>query len=301
MFAIKNSIVLAGIWLVLLITGIFLYVSDTHKLVNLREQRETAINTLTESQEQIKRLTEVENIHAEIQKDWLNSQKRIISADEPSFTLTYINWLITTHSLQNLYYDFDLNEKKQIGDHTQFIYTLRGEGTYTDIHKLVWYLTYEPILYKITSLSLSPTAAESDYIRFTIKLRGFTVESSTQEIEDFTQYRPAAFTYNNNTHNIFRPLVSKQVVNTAPAVESKPKLPAKLPGQIDVERAALKAVLPNSIYISEGKSGTVELKIGDPVYLGRLVRINQNTNEAEFVLTKFGKSERITLRINERN
>jgi hypothetical protein len=139
-----------------------------------------------------------------------------------------------------------------------------------------------------------------EFVRFTVKLRGFTVESETQEIEDFTQYRPASFTYENNTHDIFRPLVSKRIVSTAPAVESKPTLPAKSPDEIDVERAALKAVLPGSIWISEGGK-TQELKVGDKVYLGYLANINQNSNEAEFVITKFGKSERIVLSINERN
>ena len=208
MFAVRNSFTLAVIWLLLLITGIFLYVRDTRALVKLLDERKDVSQKLTESQEQIKRLTKVENVHTEIQDNWLNSPKRIISADEPSFTLSYINWIITTHGLRDIYYDFVLNEKKDIGKHTQFIYTLRGEGTYGDINKLIWYLTYEPILYKINTLSLAPGGTDSDYIRFTMKLQGFTVESVSDEIEDFTQYRPASFTNNQNTYDVFRPLVA---------------------------------------------------------------------------------------------
>ncbi|MFQ5822667.1 MAG: hypothetical protein ACE5JB_01275 [bacterium] len=299
MFARRNSITLVIIWILLLIIGVFWYIKDTRKLVEVFNQQRNLSNLLSKSQKEIKRLTEVEKLHDELREQWLNSSKKIITADEPSFSLSYINWISSKNNL-SLDYDFVLNEKKKSGNFIKFVYTLSGEGTYNEIYKLIWYLTYEPILYKINSISLSRTDENSELLKFNIKLQGFTVENESEISEDFTDLIPTNQKVVKLQNDIFSPLVkSKPVVVKTPKRE-KPKLPPKLPGQIDVEKAMLKAVTNNSIFISEGNSGVVELKIGDPVYLGKLVGINQKTNEAEFIITKFGKSQRIILGIDHR-
>ncbi len=279
--------------------GTFWYINDTRKLVEVHKEQWDLSNQLKKSQEEIKRLTEVEEIHAELKQRWLNAPKVIISAIEPSFSLSYINWISSTNNL-SLEYDFVLNEKKKTGDFTKFVYTLSGEGTYNDIYKLIWYLTYEPILYKINSITLTRTEDDSELLKFKMKLQGFSVDSESEMSEEFTDITSTNGKFVRGQHEIFSPLVKpKPVVVKAPKPE-KPKLPPKLPGQIDVEKASLKAVTSNSIFISEGNSGVVELKIGDPVYLGRLVGINQKSNEAEFIITKFGKTQRVVLGIDQR-
>jgi Tfp pilus assembly protein PilO len=299
MFARRNSITLAIIWLLLLSIGIFWYLKDARQLVDVLKEQRNLSNILSTSQAEIKRLTELEKTHDELKEQWLNAPKVIISAEEPSFSLSYINWISSNNNL-TLDYDFVLNEKKKTGNFTKFVYTLSGEGTYNDIYKLIWYLTYEPILYKINSISLSRTNPNSELLRFNMKLQGFTVDSESGMSEEFSEIR----TTNGKTvrlqYDIFSPLVKPKPVVVKKAKPEKPKLPPKLPGEIDVEKAALKAVTNSSIFISEGNSGVVELRIGDRVYLGRLVGINQKTNEAEFIITKFGKSQRIILGIDQR-
>jgi hypothetical protein len=165
---------------------------------------------------------------------------------------------------------------------------------------MIWHLTYEPILYKINTLTLSPSLTE-DYLKFVLSLEGYTVDSQTEVVDDFAALRPSRDYDFSFASNVFEPLVRPRPVIVAPARVEAPKLPPKEPGQIDVEKARLKAVTSNSVFIAEGSSGLIELKTGDPVYLGRLVRINMDRNEAEFVITKFGVSERITLRIDPSN
>jgi hypothetical protein len=302
-FARRNSVTLAAIWLLLLVIGIFWYTKDTREHVTRIEELQQARQTLKESRQQIQRLTKVETDHEETNQKWQTAPKRILSAEEPAFTLSYINWIISSNNLSNIYYDFKLNEKKQVNNHTEFIYTLNGEGTYNDIFRMIWYITYEPILYKIQSLSLRNKSDNSEYIAFTMKLQGFTVASSSEEeIDDTMYYRPADSRAVVANMDVFRPLISQRPIMTVKKnADVKPTLPPKLPGQIDVEKASLKAVTNNSIFISEGGGSVIELNIGDSVYLGRLVRIDQTTNQAEFIITKFGKSQRKVLRINERN
>ncbi|MFQ5864308.1 MAG: hypothetical protein ACE5IW_03670 [bacterium] len=299
MFARRNSITLGVIWILLLVIGIFWYIKDTRKLFDVLKEQSNLSSLLSESQAEIKRLTEVEKIHEELRERWLNAPKVIISADEPSFSLSYINRISSVNNL-SLEYDFVLNEKKKTGNFTKFVYTLSGEGTYNDIYKLIWYLTYEPILYKINSIELSRSDPDSDLLKFNMKLQGFTVDSDSEIGEEFSELRTTNGKAVPRQYDIFSPLVKPKPVVVETPKPAKPKLPPKLPGQIDVEKATLKAVTNNSVFISEGNSGVVELKIGDPVYLGRLVGINQKTNEAEFIITKFGKSQQIILGIDQR-
>ena len=305
MFAKRNSFTLALIWLLMLAVGIGWYMKDANEVIELVEQRESLTKKLTVSRSEIKRLTEVETIYKEKDAKWANSSKRIISADEPAFSLSYINWIITSHNLREVYYDFVLNRKTPSGNYTRFIYTLNGEGTYQDIFKLIWFLTYEPILYKINSLSLKRTNANFEFLKFSMQLEGFTVDSQSETIDDFTKYRPQEAMQASVGRDIFKPLLTlastKPVAVSAPAPPPKPQLPPKQEGEIDAEKASLKAVAGNTIFISEGKNQMVQLRVGDPVYLGELVDINQQRNEATFVITKFGIQERIVLRISERN
>lgn len=299
MFAIRNSLTLAILWILLFLSGIFWYIKKTGKLVKVAKEQNISSNQLKTSQIQIKRLTEIEKKHDELRAQWLNLPKKIISADEPSFSLSYINWIMSKNNL-NIDFDFVLNATKELGNYTKFVYTITGEGTYNDIYKLIWYLTYEPILYEINTINLRRTKEDSGLLKFSIKLQGFTVDSQLEISDEFTDLRATNQSIIRMQNDIFSPLVKPKPVIVKAQKIGKPKLPPKLPGQINVEKATLKAVTRNSIYITEGKSGLVELKVGDPVYLGRLVRINQKTNVAEFVISKFGKTQRIVVGIDYR-
>ncbi len=302
MFAKKNSLTIAVIWLILLCTGVIWYFSDTSTLKKINKGIGTFEKKLADSQSKVKRLTEVESLHKEINEKWQNRPKRIITADEPSSTISYLYKIISDHNL-NIYYDFVLNDKKEVNKVTKFNFTIKGEGPYEDIYRMIWYLTYEPILYKINSLTLKKHALNSDYLRFTMKLQGFSVESEPDSLEDNSNFRLTNFNRTIRQHDIFTPLIvttPKTVAQKTTTVKTGPKLPPKLPGQIDAEKASLKAVTSTSIFISEGKSGVKQLKVGDKVYLGKLVAIDQKNNLAVFVIEKLGKRKKITLSLDER-
>lgn len=299
MFAKKNSLTLAVLWILLLLVGSFWYVKDTHKLVAALDEESKTKALLTQSQHEIKRLTEVQTTHERLKEKWLNASKIIVSADEPSFTLSYVNWIMSTNNLI-IDFDFVLNQKKQMGDHTEFIYTLSGEGSYNDIHNLIWHLTYGPILYQINVLDLKKNDYDSDNLRFSVKLQGYTVDSQSNLNDDF-DFRDNGRKQVTVQRDVFEPLVKPKTVLVRKSKPKKPKLPEKQPGQIDVEKATIKAITNNSVFMSEGRSGLVEIKIGDPVYLGNLVNIDHEANKAMFLITKFGKTQQVTLGIDQRN
>ena len=296
MFAKRNSITLAALWLILLIIGVFWYINDTRSLVAMMKDQVELSSALKESQKEIKRLVTIEKKHSELNDRWLISEKKIISADEPAFSLSYINWIMSRNNLP-IDFDFTLNSKCKEKNHTTFVYTLNGEGSYNNIMRLIWYLTYEPILYQINSISLRRTSKGQDFLIFNIKLRGYSVENEL-ELDGYSELTPTLQTNIESHHDIFNPLVKPQPKIVKREVVKR-TLPPKKPGEVDVEKATLKAITSNSIFITHG-GGLKELKVGDAVYLGKLIGINQGTNEATFVITKFGRSQSITLALDYR-
>jgi len=299
MFAKRNSATLAIILVVLLGVGGFWYFKDANKLVAAIKEQTVLQKELAKSQEEIKRLTAVETVHERMSNQWKDSPKRIFSANEPSFTLAYLNKLLSTNNL-NIYYDFVLNSKTEKDDLTRFTYTLNGEGQYDAVNELIWHLTYDPILYQIKSIKIRGGARDETFRKFTMKVEGYTVNTraeSDQDVEiEFPRAGAGGYVHQ---HDIFRPKFTRRVVEKK--VTRTPSLPPKKPGEIDLSKASLKAVTPNSIFIAEAGNPVKQLKTGDRVYLGKLVRIDQSRNQAEFVLTKFGKQERVTLKISGQN
>jgi len=300
MFAKKNSVTLAAIWAVLTIIGAYWYFSNANDLVGAVNEEKALQNALLDSQKKVRRLTQVEKIHADVNLQWKQAKKRIISADEPSFTLSYLNWIVATYSL-NIYYDFVLNQQQKSADVTTFAYTLTGEGSYNDINRLIWHLTYEPILYIVESVNLRPNT-DGEFVRFTMRLKGYSVDSKSEMLENFSEYQLSDVSTYQGQHDVFKPLILKPPVDVAARnkIPEKPTLPKKQPGEIDVAKASLKAVTASSIFISEGSGEMKQLRVGDSVYLGRLSEIDQNAGKAEFVLVKFGVSETVTLTIDQR-
>ena len=298
MFAKRNSLTLGAIWLALLLGGVFWYVKDARTLVEVMQARKQYTAAVEKSQSQIERMTQVEALYEQMQEKWNHSPKQIISAEEPAFTLSYLNEIVSSNDL-DISYDFVLNDQKRSGDYNKFTYTLTGEGSYEDINELIWCLAYQPVVYKINNITLNRTQDNSDKLKFNMRLQGFTLVGDSETGMELTQPGMSLARIFEPQYNIFKPLLARTRTEKRRRQE-KPRLPAKLPGQIDVEKSKLKAVTPNSVFLSEG-SGLVELAVGDAVYLGKLVKINQSANEAEFVLTKFGKTARITLGIDERD
>ncbi len=110
MFAKRNSITLAALWLILLIIGVFWYINDTRSLVAMMKDQVELSSALKESQKEIKRLVTIEKKHSELNDRWLISEKKIISADEPAFSLSYLNWIMSRNNLP-IDFDFTLNSK----------------------------------------------------------------------------------------------------------------------------------------------------------------------------------------------
>ena len=74
-------------------------------------------------------------------------------------------------------------------------------------------------------------------------------------------------------------------------------LPAPQPGEIEIERSDLKAVIPGKAFIVDQNQKTRTLEEGDPVYLGYVTRILPDQGKIECLLNKGGVSEKVEISI----
>jgi hypothetical protein len=189
-----------------------------------------------------------------------------------------------------------------IRDVLSFSFQLKGEGTYNDFYRLIWFLTENPLLYQIETFALKQSRNSNNIIEFTLKIKGF---SSTQKLDSgpefsFDSIRPVA--QNFQFYDAFKPVVSISSVQPQRQTNNifrreVPKIVPKFvdPGLLNIEEATLQAVANGCAYFKDKKGKLVSLKIGDKVRYGRLQSIDQKKSEVEFLLDQEGSSHKVIL------
>lgn len=302
MYAKRNSITIGILWIVLLIGGIYWSTHENKTIKSLQVKQEQLSQQLDGSLEIVKRLQSVENEYQILKEKWDFSPKQILAADEPSFSLSYLNWLVNKNSIP-LEFDFELKNTVTAGDILTFSFQLKGDGTYNDFYRLVWFLTQNPLLYQIETFSIKQSRDSDNVIEFTLLIKGF---SSTQKLKSggefsFDSIRPVSRT--TQFYDAFKPLTivrpPKRQTNTM-FRRSAPKITQKSqksfdPKLLNIEEATLQAVANERAYFKDKSGKIMSLKIGDKVRYGHLQSVNHRKSEVEFLLNKEGSTQKVIL------
>ncbi|MBN1350196.1 hypothetical protein JXJ21_12350 [candidate division KSB1 bacterium] len=296
MYARRNSITIAILWLVLLVIGVIWYNSESTELEEIRNETDDLTKQLDGSLEVIQALATVEQQYASLRSNWSLAPKKIFSKDEPSFTLYYLNWLINTYDI-TLDFDFILENMKDGDDIAVFNFILSGEGDYQDIYRLIWYLTEHPLLYKIVSFNLRQKRDYSDLLEFKMQIQGFSQTQKIQTDDEFNFASMKQMEYLGLFYDVFRspqirpkPTVSQNPVKKiAPPRETK----SQDEGLVDIHQSSLQAVASGKAYFRDKGGKLITLKTGDRVRTGRLIKINQKTSEVEFILKVGGGTKKV--------
>ncbi len=288
-YALRNTVVLAAFLVVIFGVGFYLtriqqpgqirkLKTDSSSLQAVINQRPALESQLNQSRQ---KLTDME-------KEYSERFKVIPSNDTTALTYAYLNRIMGSSGL--IKFDMVYQGPKTFKQYGYNAYNLKGESSYTDLFKFIWYLEHARLLYKISDLTLSShevrdetSGAVKTIVPFTLELDAYYSSvagvSSNSTGEDPTLYRGVYVGL-----NYLRPLIS-----------SEP--PPNVRGLVDVETAELRAVMPDKIFIVDNKGVGHILRVGDEVYLGYLTKIDPNNNEAQFTLNKGGIIDRITLKV----
>ncbi len=289
MYAKRNSLTILAFLVLLSSVGFFWYRSNAKDLQRVSEKNKELNQQLRGSLEVAETLAFVTAERDSLQKVWEKAPKKILNTEEPAFSLSYINWLIRTHNLA-LDFDFYLNDKKTKTEYTVFTYTLSGEGDYRNICALVWYMTRNPLLYHIKSVTMRRSDNDRKLVSFTLMFEGYSMNKDW-EVDREVAMAPVSFNWESEfSYDSFEsliPLVAEPKPEpkfvAKPAAEAPPK-PKEQPGLLDVENATLLAITNDKAYLRAKDGKVVPLKVGAQVRRGRLTRLEPSRNQAEFEL-----------------
>lgn len=298
MYAKRNSITIGILWVILIAIGFFWYSTENKKIKALKVKQKQLSHQLDGSLEIAKALAGVEQQYRLLRDRWELSPKRIIAADEPSFSLDYLNWLVNQHNFA-LEFDFELKNITDNGDIVTFRFLLTGEGSYHDLFRLIWHLTENPLLYQIESFTINQSKNQTNSIEFKIELKGFSLTQKLDSQREFNFNSIQPLVENVMFYDSFKPLNRVEPARQATSVfrrEPAPIAPKPVDKNlVDIESATLQAVANERVYIKDKNNKLLTMKVGDKVQYGTLTRINQNKSEVEFVLEKAGGARTVIL------
>lgn len=298
MYAKRNSILIAILWALIMIIGALWYTRETRRLKDFELNSKELKKQLAGCIEVVQALNAVETKYQDLKERWDYSPKRIISSNEPSFSLYYLNWLTTNYDV-NVDFDFVLNNMTDDGDIISFNFSLAGEGTYHDIFRLILFLTKNPLLYQLESFSISQKKEEDDLLNFNFQIRGFSLSKKWGRENDFSFDSLKPVSEENLFHESFKPVA--YITKPKPTIsmfdqEKAPKPPKPVDENLlNVEQCSLEALANGQVYLRDSKGKLVTLKAGEKVRFGSLQNINQIKSEAEFIINRDGKTQQIIL------
>jgi len=296
MYAKRNSLTILGFLVLLSGLGFLWYRSEARELTLVNTKNEEMNKQLYGSLEIAETLAKIQHKRDSLQAAWQRSPKKILNADEPAFSLSYINWLIRNHNME-IDFDFYLNDKRAQNEFTTISYTLNGEGDYRNICSLLWYITYNPLLYHIKSVTFKRSDKNDKLLSFAIMFEGYSMNKDWEVGSELEMASRMLDWESELGYDAFTNLLPVELPKPVFVPRVAPPRPQEDPSLVDVEKATLVAITPDQAYVRARDGRLVTLKVDDKVRRGSLARLDQQNNYAEFLLEADGVSRSVRLNL----
>jgi hypothetical protein len=270
---------------VALLGSFFTLFSFPRKIKSLQQEIKVIETGLQNTPDLSNQYITLNNQLEEVKRNWDTRSKDIPARDITGETYGYLVHLIEQSgeiTMDVLYKGPQTT--KNFGFNT---YNLKGSGEFANLFKFIWYVEDGRRLFKIP----------------TIQLRGYeTKDAKTGEVKLLVTYEMDVQAYYSPVPQLNiapgQQTLAAEVVSTDPfAPLILHDLPAPQPGEIEIELAQLKAVIPGKAFIADKDGKTHILAEGDPVYLGYVTKILPEEGMMECLLNKGGVSETYDLHI----
>lgn len=202
--------------------------------------------------------------------------------DSPARTLAYLN-LLGERRQRRLSFDLHFTGQRPQDNYGEHVYSLEGEGPFAHLLGFIEDLEYGPLFYTVDYLNLESRAEQADShgyggVAFKLVLRSYF---GGGEAPGQTPLQPVART-GQRPPDPFRPLIAHA-------------LPKNTLSLFEADGALLTGLTHELAFFTDRRGNAHMLKVGDPIFLGRLARIDIYQNEVEFVLNEGGIRRQIVL------
>ncbi len=238
----------------------------------------------------MEKLTKLNDKWYEVEKQYKLKMKIIPKVENSTKSYSYFN-LIASSIPYIFIYDFALLEKKKEGNLQTSLYQLVGETTFNGLYNFVRMLEENQLFYRIERIDIKTKRFKNPFKEEDNDIIGIGFEIEIKAFSDPSKKRDEKATFVkmlNKIYNPFYPLI----------LEKLPPNDKNLP---DVENSKLYAITKEGVYLIDQKGKLRKLKVGDPVYLGYLTKIDLQNNTAQFTLNKGGIIDKIVLSMKNTN
>ncbi len=241
-----------------------------------------SLNNLSGIQEQ---LTQVQKLLDEKAERLQQLDKQVRSRNSASYTYDYLNRILRYAG--EIKFDMVKVGSKATDGYQYNVYNIKGETSYGNLFRLIWYLEQGPEIFKIERLNvtgLETRDPETNRTRLVVpfEMELWALYSDVENIppikRTLADVRPVRY------RNPFRPLVYR---NLTPNTK----------GLVEPERAELKGIVGDKAFVANYDGKIHVLHEGDPVYLGYVSRIDAKRNQVVFTLNKGGLIDHVTLKL----
>ena len=287
-YTIRNTVILGVVLLIIAGAGGFY---TMYQMPKSMARVDGEIRKLNDELQNTPDLANQYNTTASLLEDvkvrWETRHKEVPAKDITGETYGYFNRTMDLSGEVKM--DMTYVGPKDFGNYGYNVYTLKGEATYANMYKFIWYSESGRRQFKLTNLTLRGYESKNLETKSTKVLVLFEMElqayySNLAELNNAPAPKvgsPAAL-----ASNPFHPLIMREI-------------PPPQPDEIEIERCDLKAVIPGKAFIIDQNQKSRVLEEGAPVYLGYVTKIVPDDGLIECLLNKGGVAEKFVLRIRQ--
>jgi hypothetical protein len=285
-YKIRNSIVLAVLLLIIIGIGTYIRAFNLPKKAKQIEKQIAQIDEeLQNTPNLVNQFNDLSALLSDTQKRWENRNKDIPPVDITSQSYAYFSRLIDLSGEVKLDMVFQGTQART--NYGFNVYNLRGEGSFDNLYRFIWYLENDRKLYKIQTIGLkglevAPTEKEEGKLLVTFNMIVHSYFSSVAELSSSLGER--SLTPNSLTVDPFAPVISSGI-------------PPNVRELVEIERSDLKAVIPGKAFVLDQRNTIQTLREGDEVYLGYITRLDPEGGRLEATLNRGGIIEKVELKI----
>ncbi len=312
-YAVRNTLVIAAFWGLLLALGFYYVYGMQQKQVHLLQQQ------TAQQKNRLEELGRLQQDQSVLQKEYdrlteLNAGKKgfIASHETPGETFDYIQRELRrckSALVVNLKYE-QTDQYLGVGRNR---YELTGNGPFTDLYHLIWFLENGPLFYNITEIKIErPTLSAEQLhrrakneVQYTLNINGYNRQEGPnimQIPDNAANPQPIAELVTNRvikvkaTDNEIK-LEPSSTMPAAPLAAEKTVAVMNREGLPEITlKSTVLAVTSNSALVRDQRGKTVRLRRGDRVFQGRVLEINPNSGQIIFEMT--GQSLPATLTLS---
>jgi Tfp pilus assembly protein PilO len=283
-FKIRNTIVLAVVFVLITGGGLFYYLyMQPKQLKKTMAEIQKIEKELVDFPQTVSQVEELTNKLADTKRRYDSRSKEIPPFDITSQTYAYMSKGIDEAGFSNdnefVQFKMTYAGSRDLGAYGYNIYQLtEGEAVFENLYKFVYFLENGSRLYKVAWVDMESKEDVNVDTKDTRKFLNFTMElhayyTKIQELNSSLAAKSLTFTQ--SPFDPFDPIILGKISAEAPEDE------------VDIKNIEIKAILPGKAFVMIGGEMSV-LHLGDKVWRGFVSRISPAEGRVEFTVNEGG-------------